>query len=92
MNGISRCRIRRGYEPFPAPDTGEELSVADRVPKLGEEGLDGNQPAGDVLPEDRAVFVDEKIEAARRPAPAERPVTADDDAIRVADEWVGCVD
>ena len=70
-----------------------QFSVAgDYLPKLSEERVDGNQPARDILPEDRALFIEEKIEAACRTASAPGSVTADDRSIGVTDEWVGGVD
>ena len=62
------------------------------LPKLSEERVDRDQPSRDVLPEDRAVFIDKKIEAARRTPSAPGSVTPDDLSIGVADERVGRVD
>ena len=62
------------------------------LPKLSEERIERDQPSRDVLPEDRAVFIDKKIEAARRTPSAPGSVTPDDLSIGVTDERVGRVD
>ena len=66
--------------------------AADYLPKLSEERDDRDQPSRDVLPEDRVVFIDKKIEAAGRTPSAPGSVAPDDLSIGVADERVGRVD
>lgn len=68
------------------------MSVRDDLPKLREQGLHRYQPARHVLPDDRPVFVEQKVIAAGDAAASERSEAADDRAVGIADEGVGSAD